>query len=182
MAHALSGMTEQVNKQFLREREELNNLLYTKTANDATRELCKGFHHQSKWGFQVFVPYKDFCQHEEYRGHDFLHSIGRFVGSRSHNQFKPGLMAYNARESLSGFLTFWEGRKTDKAPNQMFTSNKKALNCPRTLFEFEIISIVYSRFIQPMLLVISGHLGNVKTNLDLRPVVAALLHSMDAPS
>ena len=64
----------------------------------------------------------------------------------------------------------------------MFTANKKALRCPRTLFEFEIVALVYCVFIRFMLLVMSGHLGGITNNLGLRPVISALLTSMTNPS
>ena len=108
--------------------------------------------------------------------------MGRFVGSRHHNQFLPGLKAYNARVSVLEFLVFWEGRKTTKPPNGMFTANKKAQRCPRTLFEFEIVALVYCVFIRFKLLVMSGRLGGITTNLGLRPVIRALLSSMMNPS
>jgi len=183
MAHALSGMTEVIPKLFQDERKDLTNVLYSgNTVFDATRELCKSFHAHSKWGFMLFPAYVDFCELNNCADLERATSIGRFVGSRSHNQFLPALKAYNARGSLLAFLTFWEGRKTTQAPNHMFTSNKKALRCKRTLFEFEVVGLVYAFLIRFMLSVMAGHTGNITSNLGLVPVVGALVDRMAKPS
>ena len=110
-----------------------------------------------------------------------MECIGRFVGSRHHNQFKPCIKVLNAADSLVAFITFWEGRKIDKKPNQMFTANKKALSCPRTRFELYVIGLLYSLLVGPMISVMAGQLGNVTTNLGLIPIIAQLLQALEHP-
>ena len=175
------GMTEVVEKLFKEQRKSVTDVIYKKTANNAIRELSKTFHPQSKWGFQLSQHYHDFCKDRGFTNHECMATIGRFVGSRHHNQFLPGLVAYNARESLLLFLEFWEGRKTTAEPNKMFTANKKALSDARTLFELEVMGLVYASFIGPMLNLLAGHQGGVTSQLSLVPVIQSLLDSMTNP-
>lgn len=124
--------------------------------------------------------YIDWCKEAGIDGHECLDTIGRFTGSRHHNQFLPGVKVYNAILSVFGFLVFWEGRKVKKAPNRMFTANKRALSCKRTRFEFEVIGSIYWLFISPMLAIMAGRVESVKSNIDLVPVVSSLLSALES--
>ena len=84
--------------------------------------------------------------------------IGRFMGARHHNQCKPVVKAFNARESIGGFISFWEGRKVKTAPNKMFTSNRRAVSCPRVEYELIHVGVLEWRFLSPMLSVMAGRL------------------------
>ena len=81
--------------------------------------------------------------------------IGRFMGARHHNQCKPVVKAFNARESIGGFISFWEGRKVKTAPNKMFTSNR--LLC-RVEYELIHVGVLEWSFVSPMLSVMAGRL------------------------
>ena len=95
MAHALSGMTEQLEVLFkARRKETQERIVYKRTAFHAVYETCKTFNPTSKWGFQLFQMYRDYCQDNEIRGHAFLSGVGRCVGSRNHNQLLPAAQMY----------------------------------------------------------------------------------------
>ena len=96
-AHALSGVTEVVEQLFEEERKDKAaqpRAVYNNVAFNALRELSKSFHPHSEWGFQLFPHYLDFCVDHGISMHERLSSVGRFVGSRHHSQFKLGGKMY----------------------------------------------------------------------------------------
>jgi len=176
MAHCLSGMSAVVEKMFKEDRKGAS-FLYPFTCFTALREISKTFHPQSSWGFMLFVPYSDFCRENGFGSlHDFMQTVGRFVGSRHHNQLLPCARISNAVEGLIAFITSWERRKAKQKPNRMFSSNLRAMRCERTKFEWDVATYVYTLLVAPMLLCISG---TSKSNISIVSLLAALLPAME---
>ena len=181
MAHALSGMTAVLEVLFKASRQaEEEGATYKNTCYNAAREISKSFNPTSTWGFQLFQHYRDYCTdpEHEFPKHEFLECIGRFVGSRHHNQLLPCAKILNASKSLLDFLKFWERRKVNKEPNRMFSANQRALQCTTTEFEFTVSAYVYMLLVGPMLWVM-GSEGTVKSQLDLVPLIGRLLPALE---
>ncbi len=180
MAHALSGMTSVLEVLFKAARKADDSATYQYTRYNAAREIAKSFNPTSTWGFQLCQHYSDYCSdpEHEFLRHDVLECVGRFVGSRHHNQLLPCAKILNASKSLLDCLRFWERRKVNKEPNRMFSANQRALMCETTKFEFSVSAYVYILLVGPILWSM-GSKGTVRCQLDLIPLIERLLPALE---